>query len=297
MPVLTCRAMSKSMLRLEFASRRLAARTSLALIVLVMAGVGPASARADVFTDISPPTISGSAVEGETLSETHATWSTPPSSYYVQWQRCASSGNRCQSIEHATAQTYRLTSADVGFTIRASESATNSSGAVTPSVSDPTAVVQARASGNNGGEPGHGGGSNPPPGNTAPTHVGSAEIKTLLARQLVPSGRAASISRLLKSGSLSMSFKLPEAGTLVVGWYLVPAGAKLASKTTAKPILVAAGQVKFAAAGTLVVRLRLTAQGRKLLGHAKKIRLTAKGAFTAKGEAAASTTKSFTLKR
>jgi hypothetical protein len=281
-----------------------AMRTSLALIPLTVTGatcsIGTSSAQAEVvFTPITLPAISGKAVEGEVLQMTHGTWSTPPASYVDQWQRCNGSGNDCASIEHANGQTYRLTAADVGFTIRVGESAKNANGAVTPAVSEPTAVVQARATGNGGERGGGGGGGGSPPGSCCGTraHVSPAKIKTLLARQLTPSGKMDSISALLRHRGLNMSFTLPEAGTLVVRWYFVPPGAKLARKMNDKPILAAAGEATFTSAGTVRVKVRLTAHGRKLLRHATKIRLEAKGTFAAKGEMAVSAVKRFALKR
>ena len=193
--------------------------TPLALVVLVATGLaggtGPASAQAAVFTDLSLPTITGTAVEGETLSETHATWSAPPTSYYDQWQRCNSSGNKCESIEKATKQTYRLTAKDVGFTIRISESASNAEGAVTPALSEPTAVIQASTTGGHGGGSGggpSGGGVPPPVSCCAPAHRGSPEIKTILARQLAPSSRV-SMSALLRAWGPTHELHLPR------GWH------------------------------------------------------------------------------
>jgi hypothetical protein len=266
---------------------------------------GPASAQgAVVFTNISRPTIAGTAAEGETLSETPATWSSPPAKRTDQWQRCDSSGHDCESIENATKQTYRLTSQDVGFTIRVSESASNAAGAVTPALSAPTTVVvKAGASG------GHGGGSNSGANNSGgspgaccstPTHTGTTEIETLLTRQLLPTGKSASIPALLAHDGLRMGFTFPETGTLAVKWYLLPTGAKLAKlakKSAARTTLVAAGQARFTAAGRLLVGVSLTASGKQLLRHARKLHLEIKGTFTPKGESAVSASKSFTLKR
>jgi hypothetical protein len=259
-------------------------------------GIGPSPAGAAVFTDLSLPTITGTAVEGQTLTEVHARWSTPPASYAYQWARCDSSGNHCQSISKATTQTYRLTAADVGFTIRVGESARDAEGAVTPSESEPTAVVKAQASNEQQG--GSGGGGNPPASCCkASKPTSQAQIKTLLARQLAPSGKAASISKLLEHGGLHMSFTLPEAGTLVVQWYVLPPGAKLAGKKASKPILVASGRATFTKAETIGVTIRLTAQGKKLLRHASKLHLEAKGTFAPKGSAAVSVMRPFVLKR
>ncbi len=284
-------------------TRRIARRRRTGLLFLLAlacacGGVGPSLAQADVFTDLSLPTITGTPVEGQTLTEVHATWSTPPTSYAYQWSRCNSSGNDCSSIEKATTQTYRLTAADVGFTMRVGESATNAAGAVTPSESEPTAVVAAPAGGEHQGGSGGGGGSTPPGSCcSAPTHGSSTAIKLSLDRQLAPSGRAASISALLKRGGLHMSFKLPQAGTLEVQWYFVPRGAKLAGKTQDKPVLVAVGRATFKAAGTVSVAIRLTAAGKKLLRHASRLDLEARGTFAPKGAASVSASKTFVLKR
>jgi hypothetical protein len=282
------------------ASARLSPTLALVAVTCVT-GVGSASAQAAVFTDISLPTISGKAVEGETLSETPATWSAQPTRRSDQWQRCNNSGHDCEAIAKATGQTYRLAAGDVGFTIRVSESASNTADAVTPALSEPTAVVvKAGATGGHGGEPSGGGGSSGnSPGSccSTPTRVGTSEIESLLARQLLPAGKAASIPALLAHDGLSTSFTFPEAGTLTVKWYLLPTQAKVAKKSAGRATLVATGQARFAAAGKLLVRVSLTAGGRKLLRHAGKLHLEIKGAFAVKGQSAVSASKSFTLKR
>ncbi len=95
----------------------------------------------------SPPTISGVATEGQTLTEAHGSWSNGATSYTYQWQRCNSSGSSCQAIAGATAQTYELTAADVGHTLTVQETASNVSGAGSPATSSATAVVHASPSG------------------------------------------------------------------------------------------------------------------------------------------------------
>jgi hypothetical protein len=127
--------------------------------------------------------------------------------------------------------------------------------------------------------------------------ISSAQIAALLGQQLVPSGKAATIGALLKDGGLTMSFKALEAGTLVVGWYEVPAGAKLTKHSKAKAVLVASGQMTFTGAGTEKIKVKLTAAGRRLLKHTKQVRLEVKGVFTLSGKAPVSTTTGFVLKR
>ncbi len=127
--------------------------------------------------------------------------------------------------------------------------------------------------------------------------ISSAQIAALLGSQLIPSGTAAKIEALLKNGGLTMPFKALEAGTLVVQWYEVPAGAKLAKHSKAKPVLVALGRVTFSAAGTGRIKVGLTTAGKRLLRHAKQLKLVAKGMFDTHAKEAVATTKTFTLLR
>ncbi len=76
----------------------------------------------------SPPEVSGLAKQGQTLVLTHGTWTREPFDYSDQWLRCDSSGGGCQPIKGATADSYLLTGADVGHTIRVQETASNGSG-------------------------------------------------------------------------------------------------------------------------------------------------------------------------
>src|SRR5206468_1604708 len=67
----------------------------------------------------SPPTITGTPQDGQTLSASTGSWSgTQPITYGYQWQRCDSGGANCAPITGATGPTYTATSADVGRTLR-----------------------------------------------------------------------------------------------------------------------------------------------------------------------------------
>jgi predicted ArsR family transcriptional regulator len=122
----------------------------------------------------------------------------------------------------------------------------------------------------------------------------AAQIRALLAGELTPSGKAAKIASLLKGKGFTVTFKALEAGTAVIAWYEVPAGAKLAEKP--KPVLVAAGQRTFLAAGTAKIKIKLTSAGKRLLNHARKLKLTSKGTFTPTGKTPVTATKVFVLK-
>src|SRR5439155_10446484 len=93
----------------------------------------------------APPTISGTAREGQTLNAGAGGWTgTQPITFTYQWQRCDSSGSACTAA--GTGSTYLLTSTDVGHTVRVAVTATNSAGTATATTS-PTALVQASSTG------------------------------------------------------------------------------------------------------------------------------------------------------
>jgi len=77
-------------------------------------------------TNLTQPTISGTAKEGQQLAVTNGTWSgITPITYFYQWQRCNPS---CSDIQGATTAAYLAEYADVGYTLRAAVTANNSSG-------------------------------------------------------------------------------------------------------------------------------------------------------------------------
>ena len=72
----------------------------------------------------SPPTMSGPAQQGQTLTADPGSWSgTAPISYTYQWQRCSPG---CANISGATASSYPVLAADVGATLRVAVTGTNS---------------------------------------------------------------------------------------------------------------------------------------------------------------------------
>jgi Concanavalin A-like lectin/glucanases superfamily len=108
----------------------------------------------------SPPTITGTAQQGQTLTGTAGTWSgTDPISYAYRWRRCDSAGASCTDISGATGQSYVLTAGDGGHTIRLNVTGSNAAGS-SVATSAATGVVAAAV----------------PPSNTAsPTISGTAQ--------------------------------------------------------------------------------------------------------------------------
>jgi hypothetical protein len=94
-------------------------------------------------TNTSPPTITGTAQEGNKLVGHRGTWTGNPTDYNDFWMRCDKDGGSCANISGANSIAgYVLKSVDVGNTIRLKVQARNADGSKTE-VSTPTAVVKA----------------------------------------------------------------------------------------------------------------------------------------------------------
>ena len=100
----------------------------------------------------APPTITGTARVGETLTAQNGTWSNSPTAFQYQWQRCNASGAGCGNIAGATQKTYLLTPADAGRTMRVRVTGVNAEGAVNAR-SAPTGVVAPSAAPRNTARP------------------------------------------------------------------------------------------------------------------------------------------------
>jgi hypothetical protein len=110
--------------------------------VLIVAGLSTAASTAGP-TNQSPPTISGTAQEGQKLTSSTGTWKgSGKLSYDYQWRRCDGNGGSCSNITGATDKTYTLKKVDVDNTLRVRVTATDSTGS-TSATSVPTAVVTA----------------------------------------------------------------------------------------------------------------------------------------------------------
>ena len=91
--------------------------------------------------EIAPPSITGFAEQGQSLSVVPGEWSNAPSSRSYQWERCNSGGSACRAIAGAIGQSYALSAADVGSTLSVQETVANAAGYGGPASSAPSAVV------------------------------------------------------------------------------------------------------------------------------------------------------------
>ena len=97
-------------------------------------------------TSQTPPTISGTPQDGQTLTANRGTWSgEQPITYAYQWTRCDQSGGSCANISGATSATYVLKAVDVGNALRVRVTAKNSLGSRTSTSAPTSAVAKAGA--------------------------------------------------------------------------------------------------------------------------------------------------------
>jgi hypothetical protein len=81
-------------------------------------------------TNVTAPTISGTAATGSVLTAGRGTWTgTPPIAFAYRWVRCDSFGSNCVATG-VTASSYTVSNLDLGYRIRVWVTATNVGGSV-----------------------------------------------------------------------------------------------------------------------------------------------------------------------
>jgi len=102
---------------------------------IVVAQAGP--------PNTAPPTISGTATVGSTLTANPGTWTGSSITFTYQWRQCDGSGANCTAITGATANTYVVASGDVGHTIRVAVTGTDATGPNTVTSAQTSTVTTA----------------------------------------------------------------------------------------------------------------------------------------------------------
>jgi hypothetical protein len=219
-------------------------------------------------SNISAPTIGGSTVVGQTLTETNGIWAWNPTAFNHQWLRCDGAGNGCAPIGGATGGTYTLTSADSGSTIRVQEVASNPFGGDSkPAVSAPTAVVTTPpvtsvSSGTSTPAPG-------PPTATLASASGSGATALLTVGCHGVSGQSCSINVTGTSHERKRAAQI-----LAVTASKHKGGHKGKPKVKTVTVTVAQGSFSVPAGQSATVAVSLNATGRRLLAAFRRLPVT-----------------------
>lgn len=131
--------------------------STLALVVTATNAAGSSSATSSVTSLIAAllpkntalPNVTGTLIDGSSLTSSTGTWSGTSPTYSYQWQLCNSAGGSCSNISGAVGSALSLVAADVGSTVRMVVTATNSAGS-TSATSEPSGLIAALLPSNTG---------------------------------------------------------------------------------------------------------------------------------------------------
>lgn len=247
----------------------------------------------------SPPVVSGTLIEGQTLTTTDGAWSGSPATYSYHWRRCDADGAGCVDIPGATSHTYTLVHDDALHRIRAHVTATNA--AATGGVSVDSAATSAiqgappapggtgspSSSGSSGGSAGSvgagapssqgGSGSSASSSGPGPSGAGSP---SLVADTTAPTVTVAVVpkqkrSAVLKKG-LKLSISCSEACSFTIQGLLDrKTAARLHIVAASKaPVILAAASGHTTARGKTVFVLRLSKKAKAAFTKLGSVRLT-----------------------
>lgn len=122
------------------------------------------------------------------------------------------------------------------------------------------------------------------------------QIMAQLSNDIVPKGKGPPIGGLVKSRRYALAVTALTPGNAAIAWYYAPTRARGASHLSRRT-LIAKGTKRFVRARTAKITIMLTANGERLLSHARYLRLIARGTFAPTGRTAIVTTRAFTLRR
>jgi hypothetical protein len=120
--------------------------TAAAFVTIFVTGAGAGNTSApgqQPPVNLTPPTISGIAQVGSSLTAAVGSWDGKRLTYAYQWLRCDSSGASCSAISGATSATRALSTTDLGARLRVVVTATNRYGSAAATSAATAAVVSA----------------------------------------------------------------------------------------------------------------------------------------------------------
>ena len=101
-------------------------------------------------TATTAPQISGIAQDGQALTTSGGSWSSPDQLvYHYQWQRCSSTGTACSNLSSGTGVKYSLSASDVGHLLAVVVTATDQEGQAATRSASPAGPVTAPAAPSN----------------------------------------------------------------------------------------------------------------------------------------------------
>ena len=205
-------------------------------------------------TILAAPSVSGTAVAGNTLTADPGAWTYDPNSYAYRWERCTTATSGCTAISGATASKYKVTAADAAKYLRVGVVATNLNGPSTRVYSKAIADGDTVAP-DSGGAAGGGasGGTTSPAAYVGPVAIGT---NTLLST----------------SGS----------STAITTRYRVAGAGHFSQSATARGVKVCSTSRNVSAAGTYTATCRLNAAARAML-RTRPLRVTVTSTFTEDG--------------
>lgn len=240
-------------------------KKSAAVVVFAVlaAAAAPASAASpgEPPVNASAPTLGGEVLIGGVLACAGGAWNgAPPITLSYQWLRDGA------PIPNAIATTYEVADADVGHTLACAVTATNPAGS-SSATSQPTAAVPA------------------PPvmvvnAPTVPT-IGEAAVVTHSAVRAVKGLRLGQITR---RGGFTAHVRIAAATRAKVELVLRSRSAHAASTR-----VLATGTIRAGAGGTVHLRIRLTADGRRALRATRRVVVTLRSVVTRAGKSASHT--------
>jgi hypothetical protein len=228
--------------------------------------------------DVVAPSISGVAALGQTLTCGNGIWEgAPPPAFSYQWYRDG------VAIASATASTYTVEPADQGHLLSCVVTAANVQGRVEAESSSGVAIAERKT-------------EDPPaplvPPSKGPPHASATAVRDALNSQLGRALGGARLTKVSKAGGCSLSFAAPGAGTLEMQWYELVKGAH-----GYRRVVLASGRISYTKASQATLRLRLTSEGRRVLRHKRRLKLTAKAVFSVPGGVSETWQETFVLSR